>query len=142
MKSKIETFLKEREIKVTANRILILELFLDSYHSLSIADVEEALPWADRATIFRTLKTFEEKALLHTIKDDDKSVKYALCLEDCKILHHKAHPHFHCDICGKTYCLPEYDFQLPDLPKNYTVNHYSLIINGVCENCQNKSNEK
>ncbi len=136
MKSKTEALLKERDIKITANRILILELFLNSPHSLSIADIEEALPWADRATIFRTLKTFEDKALFHSIKDDDKSVKYAFCSDNCLIDRHKDHPHFHCDNCGNTFCLPDYPLALPQLPDNFKANKYSLIINGLCNNCQ------
>ncbi len=136
MSARTEQLLKEKKIKITANRILILELLLNSSHSLSIADIEEDLPWADRATIFRTLKTFEDNALLHAIKDNEKSVKYAVCSDACQVDHHKIHPHFHCDVCGNTFCLSEYNFQLPQLPDNYTANKYSLIINGICSNCQ------
>ncbi len=136
MKINAQQLLKEKNIRITANRILILESFLKSSYSLSIADIEESLPWADRATIFRTLMTFKEKALLHTIKDDDKALKYALCSGACQVNHHHIHPHFHCDICSKTYCLTQYEFPTPDLPENFKANNYSLIINGICSDCQ------
>ncbi len=136
MKTEIEELLRKKEIKITANRILILELLLNTPHSLSIATIEKALPWADRATIFRTLKTFEKKALLHAVKDDDKPIKYAICSDACEVNYHKIHPHFHCDTCGNTFCLYDYDFRLPKLPDNYTADKYSLVINGICSNCQ------
>ncbi len=136
MKSDAEQLLKEKNIKITANRILVLDVFLKNTHTLSLADIELALPWADRATIFRTLKTFEEKALLHSIKDDDKSVKYALCSNTCQVNHHRIHPHFHCDICGNTVCLTGFDIPILKLPDNYKANNYSLMINGICEKCQ------
>ncbi len=142
MKSDTEKLLESKNIKITANRLLILEYIVKSAHSLSIADIEAGLPWADRATIFRTLKTFEENALLHSIKDDDKSVKYALCSNSCNVHHHRIHPHFHCEICGNTYCLPAHHFQLPPLPENYTADRYSLIINGICADCQRKAHYK
>jgi len=136
MNSDAEQLLKEKNIKITANRILVLDVFFKNTHSLSLADIERVLPWADRASIFRTLKTFEEKALLHTIKDDDKSIKYALCSNACQINHHRIHPHFHCDVCGNTVCLTDYDIPIIQLPNNFQANNYSLIINGICDHCQ------
>ena len=136
MKVETEKLLKEKDIKITANRILILDIFLKGTQSLSIADIENAIPWADKATIFRTLKTFEEKALLHAIKDDDRAIKYALCSSSCQINKHSVHPHFHCDVCGKTICLSDFELPSAQLPPNYTANKYSLIINGICSDCQ------
>jgi len=135
MKTNPEQLLKDKNIKVTANRILILDVFLNHPYSLSLSDIEEALPWADRATIFRTLKTFEEKAMIHVIKDTGRAVKYALCSESCDVDHHMVHPHFHCDVCGETTCLTGYKIPKVNLPENYKAHQYSLVINGVCAKC-------
>ena len=139
MNKNTEQILKEKGIKITANRILVLNVFIKNSKALSINDIEELLPWADNVTIFRTLKTFEENALVHTIKDDDRAVKYALCSGTCEVNHHSVHPHFHCDICGNTICLTEYNIPIQILPENFTANKFSLIISGVCDNCNNKS---
>ena len=138
MQTKSEEILKQKNIKITANRLLILKVFLEKEFALSLADIEAELPWADRATIFRTIKTFEQKALLHHIDDGGKAGKYALCSDTCEVSHHSIHPHFHCEHCGKTICLPVQDVPIPHLPENYKVLSYSLIINGLCDNCAAK----
>ena len=139
MNANAEQILKNKGIKITANRILVLNVFLENSQDLSVNDIEELLPWADSVTIFRTLKTFEEKALLHTIKDGERAVKYALCSDTCEINHHSVHPHFHCDICGNTICLTKYNVPIQALPDNYIAKNFSLVINGICDKC-NKSN--
>ena len=136
MKPETEQILKDKQVRITANRLLILDYFLKINHPLRISDLEAGLPWADKATIFRTLKTFEEKAVIHTIKDDERAVKYALCSGQCAVNHHQVHPHFHCDVCGKTTCLTGYTMPEVSLPKNYTAHKYSLMINGICSSCQ------
>jgi len=135
MTTNTEQLLKEKGIKITANRILVLNVFQKNTQALSVNDIEELLPWADSVTIFRTLKTFEEKALLHTVKDDDRAVKYALCTSSCEVNHHSIHPHFHCDSCGNTICLTEYSVPIQSLPEHYVAKNFSLIINGICDNC-------
>ena len=135
MKTKAEQLLRQKDIKITANRLLVLNVFIEHEYALSLADIEAELPWADRATIFRSLKTFEQKALIHHIDDGGKAGKYALCSDTCEVSHHSIHPHFHCENCGKTICLPEQDVPIPDLPGAYKVNSYSLVISGLCDSC-------
>ena len=45
----------------------------------SIEVLEKAFPKSDRITMYRTLKTFEEKGILHSIKGEGDEAKYALC---------------------------------------------------------------
>jgi len=136
MHSKAEELLIKKNIKITANRLLVLEVFLKKEYALSLADIEAELPWADRATLFRSLKTFEQKALIHHIDDGGKAGKYALCSENCEVSHHSIHPHFHCESCGKTLCLPAQDILISHLPSDFQVNSYSLVINGLCSECR------
>jgi len=37
----------------------------------------------DRSSIFRTLKTFEENKVIHSIEDGSGMTKYAVCAEGC-----------------------------------------------------------
>ena len=127
--------LDKKNIKITANRLLILEVFLHNNYALSLTDILEQLPWADKATVFRTLKTFEKNALIHLIDDGGKAVKYALCSDSCEVTHHHIHPHFHCEKCGKTICLTAQDISIPKLPDSYETHSYSLVISGVCSDC-------
>jgi len=130
-----EQLLQQKNIKITANRLLVLEVFLQKDFALSLVDIEKELPWADRATLFRTLKTFQEKALIHLIDDGSKAQKYALCSDHCEVGHHHVHPHFHCNQCGKTICLTEKEIALPELPAGFQVQSISMVINGLCEAC-------
>jgi len=135
MHTKGEKLLKQKNIKITANRLLVLKVFLEKEFALTLADIEAELPWADRATIFRTIKTFEQEALIHHIDDGGKAGKYALCSDSCEVSHHSIHPHFHCEKCGKTICLPQQDVMIPNLPETFHIKSYSLIINGLCDAC-------
>jgi len=135
-KDRAEQLLQQKNLKITANRLLILDLFLKKNFALSLSVIEHELPWADRATIFRTLKTFQEKALIHLITDGTKAQKYALCSEFCEVNHHHVHPHFHCVNCGKTLCLTGQEISLPVLPEKFQVYDISMVINGLCDVCR------
>ncbi len=133
---KLEQLLKKHNIKTTSVRLLVLEVFLKKKFAISLSDIESELPWSDRISIYRTLKTFKEKSLIHEVKDGAKSVKYALCTENCELTKHRIHPHFHCEKCDKTICLEEQNIRLENIPPQLKINNYSLILNGLCADCQ------
>lgn len=128
--------LNEKNIKPTAVRELVLDVFLECTHALSSSDIESKLPWGDRVTLFRTLKTFEQKGVIHQINDGSSTVKYALCIDNCESTEHfDIHPHFRCDKCGKTICLEKQEIDIPNIPNDIMVSEYSLILNGLCADC-------
>src|SRR6266567_4265765 len=104
---KIESVLKQNGLSVTSSRRKILQLFLDKAGALAHGDIEKkAGERFDRVTIYRTLQTFVDKGIIHTIPTADNSVRYALCKDECSEgHHHDNHVHFICDDCGTTYCL-------------------------------------
>ena len=137
MNKKVNNILCDKKVKATAVRELVLDVFLNSLHALSLSDIENILSWSDRVTIFRTLKTFEQKGIIHEIKDGSASVKYALCAESCaETKHVDIHPHFHCEKCGKTICLDKQEININNIPDGLTINNYSLILNGLCSDCK------
>lgn len=133
--SKIQKILDSKNIKITPTRELVLKVFVEKNFALSLTDIESELPWSDRATIFRTLKTFEKNALIHQIDDKNKSKKYALCSNNCNFENHEIHPHFYCEKCNKTLCLTALNIPIPTLSDEYKINSYSLILNGICSEC-------
>ena len=135
MNEKIIALLESKNVKATAVRILVLDVFMNIDHALALNDLEKILPWSDRASLFRSLKTFEANGIIHKVNDGDRSAKYALCSEHCSIDHHHVHPHFHCTKCGKTLCLSRQNIKIPNIPQGFIANDYSLIINGTCANC-------
>ncbi|PRY08339.1 hypothetical protein CLV24_12126 [Pontibacter ummariensis] len=53
----------------TAMRLIVLETLQKQIAAVSLQDLETAFAKADRITIYRTLKTFEENRLVHSIED-------------------------------------------------------------------------
>jgi Fur family transcriptional regulator, ferric uptake regulator len=128
--------LKDFELRSTPSRAAILEAFLRHDYALSHGDVEKDVPASfDRVTVYRTLKTFLDKGLIHKVLDDEGGMKYALCKEACSTAnHHHDHVHFKCTKCGQTNCL---QVEIPGikLPKGYEAREVNLLIQGVCGNC-------
>lgn len=131
-----ETLLKDFNLRSTPNRQEILHLFLQKNYALSHGDIEKEIDNSlDRVTVYRTLKTFLDKGLIHKVLDDEGSLKYALCSEACTTMeHHHEHVHFKCTRCGQTYCL-NVDVPSVKLPKGYKADAVNLLIQGICERC-------
>ena len=133
---KIEHLLKHKNIKSTAMRNLVLQYFLDTNKAIDLKDLEMYFHYSDRTTLFRTIKTFQEKGLIHAIKDGSVSTKYALCSESCTSENHiDIHPHFYCEKCHSTICLRKLRIPTITMGSNFTVNSTELIIKGICEDC-------
>ncbi len=128
--------LKNFNLRTTSTRQEILHLFLSKDYALSHGDIEKEIDSSlDRVTVYRTLKTFLDRGVIHKVLDDEGSLKYALCNEACSDAgHHHNHVHFKCTRCGQTNCL---SVEIPSvkLPKGYKPQEVNLLIQGVCENC-------
>jgi len=137
MSTDIKEILKRSQLSVTASREKILHLFLEQTGALAHGDIEKrAGEKFDRVTVYRTLQTFVEKGIIHTIPTADNSIRYALCKDDCaEGHHHDQHIHFVCSNCKNTYCLD--DIVTPDikLPKGYSSSHIEVVVEGICKNC-------
>jgi Fur family transcriptional regulator, ferric uptake regulator len=129
--------LKRNQLSITDSRKKILELFMRSNSALAHADIEKQSGTEfDRVTIYRTLQTFVEKGIIHTIPTTDNSVQYALCKDACtEGHHHDNHVHFMCDDCGTTYCLDHVTVPAINLPAGFKVTQTDVVISGKCMNC-------
>jgi Fur family transcriptional regulator, ferric uptake regulator len=134
----IKSILKQSQLSITASREKILQLFLDHTGALAHGDIEKkAGEKFDRVTVYRTLQTFVEKGIIHTIPTADNSVRYALCKDDCaEGHHHDQHIHFVCTSCTNTYCLDDVVTPAIKLPRGYTSSHIEVLVEGVCKNCK------
>lgn len=133
-----EQKLMDKKINPTAMRILVLDSLLKQSSAISLTDMEKNLGPADRITIYRTLKTFAEKGLIHVIDDGTGSPKYALCPDDCDAnQHHDLHVHFYCISCKETFCLPNSKIPEVALPDSFTATEMNLVVKGVCNKCKN-----
>ncbi len=134
----IQEILKKNQLSVTDSRSKILELFLQQNGALAHGDIEKKSGASfDRVTVYRTLQTFVEKGIVHTIPTADNAIRYALCKDECSEgHHHDHHVHFICKQCGNTLCLD--DITVPDvkLPKGYETTQVEVVVNGVCKDCK------
>jgi Fur family ferric uptake transcriptional regulator len=135
---RIQQLLKKNQLSVTDSRSKILELFLQQQGALAHADIEKKSGAGfDRVTVYRTLQTFVEKGIIHTIPTADNSILYALCKDECtEGHHHDHHVHFVCKGCGNTICLE--DITVPDvkLPDGYQATQVEVVVNGICKECR------
>ncbi len=141
-----EVLLKKAKLRNTEPRERILSVFQNSAFALSHGDIEEAIgEGIDRVTIYRTLRTFVEHGLLHTVPDQHQGIRYALCAENCEEdnhdhenenhLHHHNHLHFRCESCKNTRCLPQSKLPEIELPSGFVSKEAVFLIYGLCDSC-------
>lgn len=136
MIKELETTLKQKRIRPTAMRLLVLETLSVQEAAISLSDLEKAFVKSDRVTLFRTLKTFQENGLVHSIDDGTGAPKYALCEEGCECnIDRDLHVHFHCRVCSETFCLPKYKIPDIQLPEQFRPEEANLVVKGVCGKC-------
>ncbi|MEQ8420735.1 MAG: transcriptional repressor [Arenibacter algicola] len=134
--TEIEKKLENNGIRPTAMRILIYKFMAQKEVAIALTDIEDAFVKAERTTLYRTLKTFEDKGIVHHIDDGTGISKYALCEQGCNCeLDQDLHLHFHCSNCDKTVCLTDHKIPHINLPNGYIAEDANLVITGICEKC-------
>ncbi|MDN3203806.1 transcriptional repressor [Algoriphagus sediminis] len=137
MSSNPTSLLKSHKLRVTDCRLATIEEFLEKQVALSHGDLEESLGQKfDRVTIYRTLKTFQEKDVVHMVLDDKGVTKYALCNHDHGAEKHShEHVHFKCTKCQETVCIESAKLPNITLPEGFVKKEMSLLVQGTCDKC-------
>lgn len=132
-----EQKLNQKNTRPTSMRILVYDFLAAQSEAMSLADIESHLEKTDRITLYRTLKTFEEKGIVHSVQEN-ATTKYTLCADDCdEDTHRDWHLHLYCKMCKKTTCRE--DFVLPDMPATpYRIDEVRFFAKGICEDCLNE----
>ena len=134
--SKASAILRRKNLNITESRKKILSLFLAHKDALAHGDIEKhAGEKFDRVTVYRTLQTFVEKGIVHTIPTVDNATLYALCKDCNEEHHHDDHVHFVCRNCNSTICLDDIVSPEISLPQGYVAQDVQVVINGICKNC-------
>lgn len=136
MMKTIEEVLESKKIRITAMRLLIYKFLAENKVAVTLSDVENAFEKADRTTLYRTIKTFEEKDIVHQIDDSTGITKYALCEPGCNCdIKTDLHLHFHCNNCNETVCLTEHKIPHINLPAGFVAEDANLVLKGICDKC-------
>jgi len=140
MMSAAEQILRKHGLRITQFRMDTVYLFIQAGKALSSTDIETALQDSDRITLYRTLKTLEDKGIIHKAIDGTQVMKYALCEASCdEHHHHDEHIHFHCIRCENTICLDHVFVPDVTLPAGFVANESHMIVNGVCLECNRRT---
>jgi Fur family transcriptional regulator, ferric uptake regulator len=133
----VKTLLKNKNLRFTAFRKEVLDVFLNTPNAVSIGDIEERLKQFDRITLYRTIKSFTEKGLIHEIVMPGDIKKLALCPDECSSLNHvhtTQHIHFRCKMCENIFCLDLHEFPEINIPK-FKVDSIEIQGTGICNVC-------
>ena len=133
----VENLLKKKKLRLTSFRNEVLNVFLNSPNAVSINDIEDKLKQFDRITLYRTLKTFKEKGLIHEIVMPGDIKKLALCPDECSSVNHlhtAQHIHFRCKMCENIFCLDLHEFPEINIPQ-FKVDSIEIQGTGICNTC-------
>lgn len=147
-KEKFRELLKEKGLKVTNQRLLVLEvLAVHKDKHLTAEDiyelVKEDYPEIGLATIYRTVQLLLEMQLVDRISLDDGCARYEIGESGAgEGKHH--HHHLICQTCGKV--LPFRDDLLEELERHieketgFHVLDHELKFYGQCKECRDRQN--
>ena len=144
---KFKEMLKEKGLKVTNQRLLVLEVLADHRDKHMTAEdiyelVKEDCPEIGLATIYRTVQLLLEMQLVDRINLDDGCVRYEighLLGDGAKHNHH----HLICRGCGRV--VPFDGDLLDDLERHieesigFHVLDHELKFYGLCRDCMKKA---
>ncbi|WP_240615314.1 Fur family transcriptional regulator [Pedobacter paludis] len=138
---KYEDLLVHNGLKRTGARIQVLEILSNRNSATSQPYLETVVgKEIDRVTLYRILKAFEEKGIIHKVIDNQGTANYAICSGACSAHHHDdGHVHFNCSTCLRVYCLDEVKIPTLKMPKGFEIGQVNLIVSGICQDC-NSSN--
>lgn len=138
----IENVCKKRNVKLTNQRKIVLQIMLQAQKTMSAYDLLDLLkqqePQAKPPTIYRALDFLLEQGFIHKV---ESSNSYIVCP-------HFSHPNhwsilFICDNCKqiieKNNHEIETHLQLLATQNKFTVRHSIIEIHGLCELCSNQS---
>ena len=132
------SFIDNKNLRYTVQRdILIEELYINGGH-LTPDEFSEIIknkhPEIGKATVYRTLKLFEEAKLISKIEFGDGRIRYEICTDK------EHHDHLICEKCKRS--VEVIDPKIESLQKRLAQKHgfeltrHRLYLFGICKNCQ------
>lgn len=130
-------------LRRTAQRDLILEIFLKTEEHLSSEDlywlVQKEDPSVGHTTVYRTLKLLTEAGLAREVRFGDGKTYYE------HHYNHQHHDHMICTECGKV--IEFFSAEIEELQDQmaekfgFKATHHSMRLLGICAECQAKEKD-
>ena len=115
---------------------LVLELFREKKYAIPVVDIVSIFAnKMNKTTVYRILQRLEDSGILHSFVDKQGLKRYAKGDQrKSNSTNQIIHPHFLCDDCGVSICLP-LEISTPSIP-NYTINCSDHLYSGQCQDCK------
>lgn len=127
---KLLSLVKESGAKLTTPRKLVLEKLSNSKKPLTLNEIYENCESIDFASVYRSIKLFNELGFVEEINFADKKVRYELISN----LHHH---HVICSECGEIKDLPVCLLSEIEKLTNYKITKHNFEFMGLCPKCKN-----
>lgn len=132
-----EEKLKNKGVRPTAARILILQKLSEQTYPISLLELEAQLETLDKSTISRSLAILLEHHAIHAFEDGSGSMKYEICRSDTETCFiENRHIHFYCEVCHKTYCMDHIKIPVVQLPVGFIMDTINYTVKGICPACK------
>ena len=120
---KIETLMKEKNIKRTTARVALLEILQEADRPLCYEEIKGDIEM-DRATFYRNIAKFEQEGVINAFEASDKKRYFEVKMAP--------HAHFVCMECSRIKCIESIEIAL----EGYEMS--TIIVNGKCPECLEK----
>jgi len=129
--------LKEKKLKVTPQRLIILKYLGENYtHPTTekiYSDLKSNNPSLSKTTVYNSLEILEKHGIIQSLTISGSELRYDF--------NHGMHHHFLCKNCGK---IVDIDIECPNIERmssyGHQVEEIHGYIKGICRNCLKKGN--
>lgn len=132
------TILSKAGIRPSVQRVAVYSFLCEHPEHPTVetlyAELSPLYPTLSKTTIYNTLKLFESKRLIRTLKIDDDKLRF-----DADV---QPHLHFKCECCGKLFDvydnsdLPAFILKCNDLiPRGFSMAKMQVNLWGTCDAC-------
>ncbi|NPA82302.1 MAG: transcriptional repressor [Epsilonproteobacteria bacterium] len=136
MDTNVTQLLKTYELKVTPQRMCIVEELMKNGH-LSIDElyekIRERFPSLSLATVYKNIHAMMDKNFIKEVKIPNVKSKFELTKND--------HAHIICEKCGKVEDVDVNSLSIikeVEEKSSYKIDHTDLIFSGICPECLTK----
>ncbi len=136
-----ESFLRERGLKLTPQRMRIFERVFATHEHFSAEQLfgwmrEEPGDKVSRATVYRTIGLLAEGRFLESLDTGNGELLYE------HVLGHRHHDHLVCEDCGRIEEFYDEDIERIQTQvaksKGFVLRHHSMRLFGTCPTCTKK----
>jgi Fe2+ or Zn2+ uptake regulation protein len=123
------SIVKEAGAKLTIPRKIILEKLVELEKPLTLKEIHEECSSIDFASVYRSIKLFNEIGLVEEINFADNKIRYELTNK-------RHHHHIICSECGEIKELPICILSEIENLTDFTITKHNFEFMGLCPKCK------